>query len=277
MLHASSYQKDSCPRSEKRRIAPRPKITRRVILSVRILSREGDWPGPGSRENARVQIPDEMVTLFLHAPRGRSADPRAEDSAPRIDPTRPMARTRPERRPGATSGVKPVGGHRHPSGDRRNTAMTKIAILFRAAAGRALSALAVLVPVATRFCLGFVFVQSGWGKFQALPKVVEYFASLGIPFPHLQAPFVASVELLGGALLLAGLFTRLASLPLAGTMVVALITAKRADIAGLGDLFGTIEFLYLLALGHLAAFGPGPLSIDRFLSRNVKPSPPAGI
>jgi putative oxidoreductase len=155
--------------------------------------------------------------------------------------------------------------------------MTKVASLFRASPGKVQSALVVLVPAATRLCLGFVFVQSGWGKLQALPKVVEYFASLGIPAPHLQAPFVASVEALGGALLLAGLFTRLASLPLAGTMVVALITAKRAEINGFGDLFGTIEFLYLLALGHLAAFGPGPLSIDRFLSRNVKPSPPAGI
>ena len=148
---------------------------------------------------------------------------------------------------------------------------------IRAAARPAVRAAAALVPAATRLCLGTVFVQSGWGKLHDLPRVVEYFTSLGIPAPGLQAPFVAAVELLGGLLLLGGLFTRAAAVPLAATMVVALVTAKKADVHGLGDLFGTIEFLYLLALGQLAAFGSGPVSLDHFLSGRVKPPAPAGI
>ena len=56
-------------------------------------------------------------------------------------------------------------------------------------------------------------------------------------------------------------------MPLAATMVVALVTAKRADIAGAFDLFGTTEFLYLLLLGALAAFVAGALSAEALLVR----------
>ncbi len=141
---------------------------------------------------------------------------------------------------------------------------------------RASSSLAWLPPVAARVALGTVFVQSGWGKLHDLPRVVEYFASLGIPAPQLQAPFVAGVELAGGALLLAGLFTRVASVPLAATMVVALLTAKRADIASASDLFGMVELLYLLLLGWLSAFGAGALSLDALLARRFAAEEEAG-
>ena len=137
---------------------------------------------------------------------------------------------------------------------------------------RASSSLAWPPPVAARVALGTVFVQSGWGKLHDLPRVVGYFESLGIPAPQLQAPFVAGVELAGGALLLAGLFTRVASVPLAATMVVALATAKRADVASASDLLATVELLYLLLLGSLAAFGAGALSLDALLVRRFGPA-----
>jgi putative oxidoreductase len=128
-------------------------------------------------------------------------------------------------------------------------------------------ALSWLPPTVARLCVGWVFVQSGWGKLHNLPKVIGYFESLGIPAPQLQAPFVASVELFGGLLVLAGLFTRVASVPLAATMIVALVTAKRGDISSASDLYGTVEFLYLLAFGFLAAFGAGTFSLDGILVR----------
>ena len=130
---------------------------------------------------------------------------------------------------------------------------------------RTASALSWAPQIAARIALGWVFVQSGWGKLQDLPRVVEYFGSLGIPAPHVQAPFVAGVELVGGLLILGGLFTRAASIPLAMTMVVALLTAKRGDLASAADLYGTVEFLYLLGFGFLAAFGAGFLSLDAIL------------
>ncbi|MBK9089929.1 MAG: DoxX family protein [Holophagales bacterium] len=137
---------------------------------------------------------------------------------------------------------------------------------------RTASALSWVPQTAARIALGWVFVQSGWGKLHDLPRVVEYFGSLGIPAPHIQAPFVAGVELVGGLFLLLGLFTRIVSVPLAMTMVVALLTAKRADIASAADLYGTVEFLYLIGFGFLAAFGAGLLSLDEILVRRFAPA-----
>ncbi len=138
---------------------------------------------------------------------------------------------------------------------------------FRSFVLRTANALSWVPQTAARMALGWVFAQSGWGKLHDLPRVVEYFGSLGIPAPHIQAPFVAGVELVGGLLLLGGLLTRLVSIPLAMTMVVALLTARRADIASAADLYGTVEFLYLLGFGFLAAFGAGLLSLDEVLVR----------
>lgn len=137
---------------------------------------------------------------------------------------------------------------------------------------KAASTLSWVPQTATRLALGWVFMQSGWGKLHNLENVVGYFDSLGIPAPHLQAPFVAGVEFGGGLLLLGGLFTRFASVPLAITMVVALLTAKREDLATAGDLYGAVEFLYLLGFGYLAAFGAGLLSLDEILVRRFVPA-----
>lgn len=143
--------------------------------------------------------------------------------------------------------------------------MIRMVLSARAFVLEVAGGLAWLPPTVARLGIGWIFVQSGWGKLHNLPKVIEYFTSLGIPAPQLQAPFVAGVEFVGGLLVLAGLFTRVGSVPLAATMVVALLTAKRADIASAADLFGTAEFLYLLGLGYLAAFGAGPISLDGLL------------
>jgi putative oxidoreductase len=114
--------------------------------------------------------------------------------------------------------------------------------------------------------IGVVFTHSGWGKWQHLGDVTAFFARLGIPFPELQAPFVASVELGCGALVLVGLATRLAALPLIGTMAVALTTALAEKITGVNALFGLAEFLYIVLLTALAVGGAGAVSLDRFVA-----------
>lgn len=150
--------------------------------------------------------------------------------------------------------------------------MVRSALAARSLVLRAAGTLSWLPPALARLALGWVFVESGWAKLHRLPQVVEYFASLGIPAPQLQAPFVAGVELAGGLLLLAGLFTRVASGPLAATMIVALLTAKRTDITGPSDLFGAVELLTLLLLATLATTGPGALSLDAVLVRRFAPA-----
>jgi putative oxidoreductase len=134
----------------------------------------------------------------------------------------------------------------------------------------ALSQFQWLPALMTRVTVGLVFVESGWGKLHHLERVTEYFTSLGIPFPALQAPFVAGVEVIGGAMLLVGLASRWAAIPLIATMVVAIMTAKMADITGLTDIFGFSEFLYIVLLVWVLIFGSGFLSLDRILSLKFK-------
>src|SRR5436309_16105523 len=124
-----------------------------------------------------------------------------------------------------------------------------------------------LPPTLARLCLGLVFFNSGWGKLHGLPDVIEYFRSLGIPAPEIQAPFAAGTEFVCGLLLLLGLFTRVATVPLMVTMIVAILTAKKDELEGISSLFTFIEYLYILLLVYLGVNGPGPLSLDRVLVR----------
>lgn len=122
-----------------------------------------------------------------------------------------------------------------------------------------------LPPLFARLVVGWVFMWSGWGKLNNLAQVTENFVGWGIPYPHILTPFVSGVEFMGGALLLLGLFTRLAAPPLVIIMIVAIISAKGADIDSLETLLGFEETAYMALFGWLAVTGPGPLSLDRIL------------
>lgn len=127
-----------------------------------------------------------------------------------------------------------------------------------------------LAPLVGRLSVGLLFVSTGWGKVHDLAKVTEFFVKLGIPAPGFNAALVAYTELIGGTLLVLGLFTRLAALPLIVTMIVAIFTAKLADIHGLFDLVGAEEFTYLCVLVMLAIIGPGAVSLDALLTRRAR-------
>jgi putative oxidoreductase len=126
-----------------------------------------------------------------------------------------------------------------------------------------------LPPTVARLTIAGVFVQTGWGKLHNLPKVIGFFTELGIPAPQLQAPLVAAVEFVCGLLLLVGLFTRVASLPLIVSMTVAILTARRGDIHSYSDLFGMEEYLYIVVLLWLGAYGAGPISLDAVFARRM--------
>ena len=122
-----------------------------------------------------------------------------------------------------------------------------------------------LGPLLGRIVVGTTFLTTGWGKLHNLDSVTEFFTSLGIPAPGFHAALVSTTELVGGALLVLGLLARFAALPLATTMAVALLTAKRAEIEGIVSLFGQVEFLYLTVFLWIAIRGPGALSLDQLL------------
>lgn len=124
-----------------------------------------------------------------------------------------------------------------------------------------------LPPLAARATVGLVFVSTGWGKLQNLDRVIEFFRSLGIPAAEYQAPFVAATEFSCRLLLVEGLGTRFAAVPLIVTMLVAIRTALWPDLEGAIDLFGHEEFLFIILLGWLAVAGAGAISLDAVVAR----------
>jgi putative oxidoreductase len=132
-----------------------------------------------------------------------------------------------------------------------------------------------LAPLLARVTVGVAFAESGWGKVHNLEAVTAYFTELGIPAPQFQATFVSFIELICGSLVLVGLGTRVAAVPLIGTMIVALITAKAADISGFSDLIGTIELCYAVLLVWLAFAGAGKASLDHLIARRISTAAPS--
>jgi len=130
-------------------------------------------------------------------------------------------------------------------------------------------------PLALRLSLGAVFLGTGWGKLHNLQQFTSFFTELGIPFPAEQAAMVAGIELVGGALVLLGLFTRLAALPLMAVMAVAILTAKRPEIDGIRSLLAFEEFTYLAGFLWLFVAGAGKASLDALLfgRKNGLPRP----
>src|ERR1051325_5809869 len=157
------------------------------------------------------------------------------------------------------------------------TTLTNLLARLRAVGDK----LTFIGPTLARLTVGRVFIGTGWGKLPSLGDVTDFFASLHIPAPGFNARLAASTEFFGGLLVLVGLGARLASLPPAFTMVVAILPAKRADVTGLTALVGFEEWSYLVFFIWLAVAGAGPLSLDnlvtRWLRRRQEASPGSGL
>jgi len=132
-----------------------------------------------------------------------------------------------------------------------------------------------------RIVLRVMFAQSGYGKlFKGHDGVVTFFTTLGIPFPALNAWFVGGVEFFGGLCLIVGLGTRIFSLMLSFTMLIATLTAVLPDLKkdekyhNISDLFFVPEVLAMLMLLWLVFAGPGLFSVDRLIARRCAPPAP---
>lgn len=145
----------------------------------------------------------------------------------------------------------------------------------RVIAHRAPSALVLL-----RIAIAFVFVTEGIQKF-LYPEAlgVGRFIKIGIPYPEISAPFLGGVEIVAGALVLIGLFTRLAASALVIDMVVAITATKVPILLGYGfwgfaSPSGKIGFwaaahearldiMMLFSCLLLLSIGPGKASFDQ--------------
>lgn len=79
-----------------------------------------------------------------------------------------------------------------------------------------------------RLYLAPVMIQAGWNKASSFDSIVDWFGNddygLGLPMPLIMAFLATAAELVGGILLLFGALTRLVSIPLMITMVVAMVS-----------------------------------------------------
>lgn len=116
-----------------------------------------------------------------------------------------------------------------------------------------------------RLFVGYFFVETGWGKVHNLDAMAQRFAGWGIPFPAFNAVLSGYTELIGGALIVLGLFTRLAAIPLFINMLVAILAVKLKAVEGLNDFVELDEPLYALFFLWLLFSGPGRVSLDHVL------------
>lgn len=128
-----------------------------------------------------------------------------------------------------------------------------------------------------RLAVGCVFLSEGIQKFLFPDQVgVGRFAKIGIPAPDVMAPFVGCIEIVCGSLVLLGLFTRLAVMPLGVVMLVAIGTTKIPLLLKTG--FWSMaheartDFSMLLSCLFLLIVGGGPPSLDSFLASRRSPS-----
>lgn len=133
-----------------------------------------------------------------------------------------------------------------------------------ASGGKSRSSLGLLL---LRIMVGWVFLSEGIQKFLYPAALgVGRFRQIGIPFPRFSAPFVGMVEIVCGAMLIAGVATGLAVLLLLIDISVA-ITSTKVPLLRHG--FWTAmheartDFCMLLGLIAIALLGSGGLSMQR--------------
>jgi putative oxidoreductase len=144
-------------------------------------------------------------------------------------------------------------------------------------------------PAATillRLMAGGVFLWEGILKFVYINQGVGRFTKLGFPAPQAIADFTGMLEIVGGILLITGLFTRFIAIPFIIEMLVAMLSTKIPLYLGVSPLplppvppqigFWAVlhevrsEYAQLMTTIYLLLIGPGRWSLDAFLLRGRK-------
>jgi putative oxidoreductase len=139
-------------------------------------------------------------------------------------------------------------------------------------------------PVPLRMIVGYGFLMHGYAKLARGPHLfASTLQGLGYSAPEFLSWATILIEVLGGCSILFGAFVRLASVPLAATMIVAMLTVhlqfgfssiKLISATSAGLSFGKpgyeLNLLYLGCLCALAMGGPGPIAFDTVMNKRRK-------
>jgi putative oxidoreductase len=124
-----------------------------------------------------------------------------------------------------------------------------------------------LGPLVARLSFGYFWLETGIAKVQNLDGFTQRFMGWGVPFPAFSAGLSAWTELVGGALIMLGLFTRLISIPMIINMIVAIVLVVSANFQGIDEFVEADETVYILIFFWLLMAGPGKVSLDTLLAR----------
>jgi putative oxidoreductase len=118
-----------------------------------------------------------------------------------------------------------------------------------------------------RLMVGSVFLSEGIQKFLFPDALgVGRFLKIGIPMPEFFAPFDGVFEILCGFLIIIGLLTKLAAIPMIINITVAILTTKVPMLVQKGFWItvheARVDFSMLLGLIFLIIVGAGDLSVD---------------
>jgi len=116
-----------------------------------------------------------------------------------------------------------------------------------------------------RLVVAYGFYEPAMMKWSNIASVAEWFGSIGIPFPTLNAYMAATTEITGVVLLTFGLLTRAISIPLIVVMIVAITTVHLPNGFAAGDNGFEIPLYYMIFLLIFLSHGAGKFSLDRVI------------
>ena len=119
--------------------------------------------------------------------------------------------------------------------------------------------------LSARLVLAYGFYEPAMRKWNNIEAIGEWFATLGIPMPLLNAYMAATTEITGVVLLTLGLFTRLISIPLIVVMLVAIFTVHINNGFECGNNGFEIPVYYMLFLFIFLSHGAGRFSLDHYI------------
>lgn len=120
-----------------------------------------------------------------------------------------------------------------------------------------------------RLALAYGLWEPAKTKWQDINSVADWFGSIGIFAPKLNAYLAASTEMAGVFMLALGLGTRIISIPLIITMLVAIKTVHWANGFSSADNGYEIPLYYMLMLIVTLTFGAGKISVDHFIKKYI--------
>ncbi len=127
-----------------------------------------------------------------------------------------------------------------------------------------------------RLYFGWGFISAGLGKLFNVETHAGFFRDWGIPLPMLNVYLAGTTETVCGFLLMIGLASRIITIPLIGTMIVAYLTAHTEQFYALFHsetrtlFFKAPPFPYLFTCFVVLLFGPGRVSVDALVKERLK-------